>query len=140
MGPSCSSSSNAIARCRGCCRPPKRCSRAFERAWDDRYGGLYYGFAPDFSLCDERKYHWVQCESLAAAALLGARTVRRSIGAGTTASGNTARQHWIDHQNGAWFRLLTRDNVNTTDEKSPAGKVDYHTTGACYDIVATLKD
>ena len=47
--------------------------------------------------------------------------------------------HWVDHEHGAWFRLLTRNNVNTTDEKSPAGKVDYHTTGACYEILATLK-
>lgn len=43
------------------------------------------------------------------------------------------------HRNGAWFRLLTRDNINTTDEKSPAYKVDYHTTGARYAILETLK-
>ena len=48
--------------------------------------------------------------------------------------------HWVDHVNGAWFRLLTRENVNTTDEKSPAGKVDYHTTGACYAILETLTE
>jgi len=33
------------------------------------------------------------------------------------------------------LRLLTRENVNTTDEKSPAGEVDTHTAGACYTIL-----
>ena len=114
--------------------------RAFERAWDEQYGGLYYGFAPDFSICDERKYHWVQCESLAAAALLGARTGKAVYWRWYDRLWAYCWRYWIDHQHGAWYRLLSRDNVNTTDEKSPAGKVDYHTTGACYDVVATLKD
>ena len=47
---------------------------AIERAWDDVNGGLFYGFAPDGSICDSDKYFWVQAESLAAAALLGERT------------------------------------------------------------------
>jgi mannose/cellobiose epimerase-like protein (N-acyl-D-glucosamine 2-epimerase family) len=51
-----------------------------------------------------------------------------------------AGDHGIDHRHGAWFRLPTRENVNTTDAKSPAGKVDYHTTGACDEILATLRD
>ena len=113
--------------------------RAFERAWDEQYGGLYYGFAPDFSICDERKYHWVQCESLAAAALLGARTGKAVYWRWYDRLWAYCWRHWIDHQHGAWYRLLSRDNVNTTDEKSPAGKVDYHTTGACYEILSCLK-
>ena len=114
--------------------------RAFKQAWDDEYGGLYYGFAPDFSICDERKYHWVQCESLAAAAVLGQRTGKAVYWRWYDMLLAYCWRHWIDHQHGAWYRLLTRENVNTTDEKSPAGKVDYHTTGACYEIVSTLKD
>jgi glucose-6-phosphate isomerase len=43
-------------------------------AWDAKHGGLHYGFAPDGSICDAAKYHWVQAESLAAAALLATRT------------------------------------------------------------------
>ena len=48
-------------------------------------------------------------------------------------------QNWVDHLHGAWFRLLSRTNVNTADEKSPVGKVDYHTMSACHDIVGALK-
>jgi mannose/cellobiose epimerase-like protein (N-acyl-D-glucosamine 2-epimerase family) len=112
---------------------------AFRRAWDDRHGGLYYGFAPDFSICDDRKYHWVQCESLATAAVLGRRTGKAAYRDWYDRLWAYCWEHWIDHEHGAWFRLLTRENVNTTDEKSPAGKVDYHTTGACYAILETLE-
>ncbi|MFM2120763.1 MAG: hypothetical protein RL722_2231, partial [Pseudomonadota bacterium] len=31
-----------------------------------------------------------------------------------------------------WHRILAPDNSGLTREKSPAGKVDYHTTGACW--------
>jgi mannose/cellobiose epimerase-like protein (N-acyl-D-glucosamine 2-epimerase family) len=112
---------------------------AFSHAWDERYGGLYYGFAPDFTICDERKYHWVQCESLATAAVLGKRTGRAAYWDWYDRLWTYCWRHWIDHEHGAWFRLLARDNVNTTDQKSPAGKVDYHTTGACYEILKTLE-
>jgi mannose/cellobiose epimerase-like protein (N-acyl-D-glucosamine 2-epimerase family) len=114
--------------------------RAFARAWDDTYGGLYYGFGPDFTICDDRKYHWVQCESMATAAVLGHRTGKQGYWGWYDRLWAYCWRHWVDHEHGAWFRLLTRENVNTTDEKSPAGKVDYHTTGACYEILKTLAD
>ncbi|MDT4875324.1 hypothetical protein D3C87_2081460 [compost metagenome] len=44
----------------------------------------------------------------------------------------------MDHQHGAWWRILRADNTKISDEKSPAGKVDYHTMGACYDVLDTL--
>ena len=121
-------------------RPEALFARAFERAWDDQYGGLYYGFAPDFSICDAWKYHWVQCESLATAAVLARRTGKAAYWQHYDRLWAYCWQHWIDHRHGAWFRLLTRENVNTADEKSPAGKVDYHTIGACYDILPTLEN
>ena len=113
---------------------------AFRHAWDDKHGGLYYGFGPDFSICDDRKYHWVQCESMATAAVLGKRTGKAEYWQWYDRLWDYCWTHWVDHVNGAWFRLLTRENVNTTDEKSPAGKVDYHTTGACYAILETLEN
>ncbi len=113
--------------------------RALEHAWDTEHGGLFYGFGPDFAVCDDRKYHWVQAETLACAALLGARTGKAVYWDGYDRLWAYCWRHWIDHRHGAWFRLLTRENVNTTDEKSPAGKVDYHTMGACYDILGALK-
>jgi len=111
---------------------------AVRRAWDDEHGGLCYGFAPDARICDDRKYHWVQCESLAAAAVLARRTGQAKYWDWYDRLWAYCWRYWIDHEHGAWFRLLSRDNVNTTDEKSPAGKVDYHTTGACYEILKAL--
>ena len=46
--------------------------------------------------------------------------------------------NFVDHEHGAWWRILDAQNRKYSDEKSPAGKVDYHTMGACYDIVAVL--
>ncbi len=50
-----------------------------------------------------------------------------------------AWQHFVDHRYGAWYRILTRDNRKYSDEKSPAGKTDYHTMGACYEVLALLR-
>ncbi|MDP6969368.1 MAG: AGE family epimerase/isomerase, partial [Gammaproteobacteria bacterium] len=43
---------------------------AWQTAWDQQYGGLYYGFDPDYRICDKHKYFWVQAETLAALAWL----------------------------------------------------------------------
>jgi mannose/cellobiose epimerase-like protein (N-acyl-D-glucosamine 2-epimerase family) len=42
--------------------------------WDQRGGGLHYSVSPTGAVCDGAKAAWVQCEALAAAAHLGART------------------------------------------------------------------
>jgi mannose/cellobiose epimerase-like protein (N-acyl-D-glucosamine 2-epimerase family) len=130
---------------------PRACAlfdTAVSLGWDEAHGGLVYGFAPDGSLYDGDKYHWVQAESLAAAALL-ARACER---AGGPAAAEKAAAYWawydrlwgyawthfVDHEHGAWYRVLAPDNAKVTDEKSPAGKVDYHDMGACYDVLAAL--
>ena len=59
------------------------------------------------------------------------------LGAAGEVTGSCLR---VDHEHGAWFRILGRDNRKLSDEKSPAGKVDYHTMGACYDIVKALEE
>jgi len=46
--------------------------------------------------------------------------------------------HFIDHEYGGWYRILTRDGRKVDDEKSPAGKTDYHTMGACHEVLALL--
>ncbi len=48
-------------------------------------------------------------------------------------------EHFVDHQYGAWFRILDADNRKYSDEKSPAGKVDYHTMGACYEVLNVVR-
>ncbi|GAA5185145.1 AGE family epimerase/isomerase [Niveibacterium umoris] len=111
---------------------------ALQRAWDDTHGGIYYGFAPDGSICDDDKYFWVQAESLAAAACLAIRTGESGYWTWYDRIWDYAWRHFVDHRYGAWFRILTGDNKPYSDEKSPAGKVDYHTMGACYEVLGQL--
>jgi len=134
---------------------PARLARAralFDAAmrfgWDERHGGLVYGFAPDGSLYDGDKYHWVQAESLAAVAWLA--TALQESGAPSAEVAhywgwydriwNYAWANFVDHRYGAWYRVLAADNAKVTDEKSPAGKVDYHDMGACWDVLSALRE
>lgn len=112
---------------------------AVDRSWDNEYGGLVYGFAPDGTVCDDDKYFWVQAESLATAALLGARTGDAKYWAWYDRLWAYAWQHFVDHRYGAWYRILKRNNDKYDNEKSPAGKVDYHTMGACYEVMRLLR-
>lgn len=112
---------------------------ALGTAWDKEHGGICYGFAPDRSICDGDKYFWVQAESLAAAACLAERTGNEQYWTWYDAIWRYSWQHMIDHQHGAWYRILTRDNRAYSDEKSPAGKTDYHTMGACYEVLNVFK-
>jgi len=112
--------------------------RAWREAWDAQHGGLHYGVAPDGSVCDGDKYHWVQAETLAAAALLGLASGDATDWSRYDELWAYCWRHFVDHCDGAWFRILTRENFNLTREKSPAGKVDYHDIGACYDVWRAL--
>jgi mannose/cellobiose epimerase-like protein (N-acyl-D-glucosamine 2-epimerase family) len=112
---------------------------AMQRGWDPVHGGLVYGFAPDGSVCDADKYFWVQAESFAAAALLALRTGDDAYWAWYERLWSYSWAHMIDHRYGAWYRIRTPDNRPYSDEKSPAGKTDYHTMGACYDVLRGLK-
>ena len=108
---------------------------ALARAWDSVHGGICYGFAPDGSVCDDDKYFWVQAESLTAAALLHARTGLAGYDDWYERIWAYAWQYFVDHRHGAWYRILTRNNRKIDDEKSPAGKTDYHTMGACHELL-----
>lgn len=112
---------------------------AVRRGWDAEYGGLCYSLAPDLTVCDADKYFWVQAESMAAASMLAARTGDRVYWDWYERLWAYSWTHFVDHEHGAWWRILDRQNRKLSDEKSPAGKVDYHTMGACYDIVKVLK-
>lgn len=113
--------------------------RALERAWDTEYGGICYGFDLQGNVCDGDKYFWVQAESLAAAALLADRTGEQVYWDWYDRIWNYAWEHMVDHQYGAWYRILDRQNHKYDDLKSPAGKTDYHTMGACYEVLNVLK-
>ncbi|MEO8747884.1 MAG: AGE family epimerase/isomerase [Rhodanobacter sp.] len=113
---------------------------AVERAWDSEFGGLCYGFAPDGSVCDDDKYYWVQAESLAAAALLADRTGEDAYWQWYERLWHYAWTNFVDHEYGAWYRILDRRNRKYSDEKSPAGKTDYHTMGACHEVLKVLRE
>jgi glucose-6-phosphate isomerase len=107
-------------------------------AWDAEHGGLHYGFAPDTSICDGDKYHWVQAESFAAAALIGLRTGKAEYWDWYAKIWDYCWRHFVDHEQGAWFRILDPANLNHTREKSPGGKVDYHNIGASFDVLRAM--
>jgi mannose/cellobiose epimerase-like protein (N-acyl-D-glucosamine 2-epimerase family) len=111
---------------------------AMVRGWDAGHGGLVYGFGPDGVVCDADKYFWVQAESFAAAALLALRTGDERYWQWYERIWAYVWQHFVDHEHGAWYRILAPDNAKLSDEKSPAGKTDYHTMGACYDVLRGL--
>jgi mannose/cellobiose epimerase-like protein (N-acyl-D-glucosamine 2-epimerase family) len=111
---------------------------AMRHGWDDTHGGLVYGFAPGGEVCDADKYFWVQAESFAAAALLAVRTGDAAYWQWYDRIWAYSWAHMVDHVFGAWYRIRTPDNRAYSDEKSPAGKTDYHTMGACWDVLRGL--
>lgn len=114
--------------------------RALDLAWDEKYGGIQFGFDPLGEICDEQKYFWVQAESFAAAARLAVATGNKRYWDWYDRIWKYADQHMIDKQYGAWFRVLDRSNNKLSDEKSMAGaKCDYHTIGACWETYKLLE-
>jgi len=112
--------------------------RAMAMAWDDEFGGLVYGNDREGRFYDDDKYFWVQAEALATAALLGDRTGEAKYWDWYDRLWDYSWTHFVDHRHGAWYRILARDNGKLTDEKSPAGKTDYHTMGACYEVLKVV--
>lgn len=128
---------------------------AVAKSCDEAFGGMVYGFAParlrapgvegrtladgETFVCDEDKYFWVQAESIATAARLATATGDDSYWQWYQRLWEYAWKHMIDHRYGAWYRILDRQNRKYSDEKSPAGKTDYHTMGACHDVLGVLR-
>ena len=110
-------------------------SAAYLHGWDAQHGGLVYGFDPDFKHCDSDKYFWVQAESFAAAWRLWRATGKQAYLDQYTRIWQWSWQHMVDHRYGAWFRILSADGSKLENTKSPAGKTDYHTMGACWDVM-----
>lgn len=109
---------------------------AWQHGWDERYGGLIYGFDTDLQPYDSDKYFWVQAESFASAWRLWRVTGDARYRRQYHALWEWSWAHLVDHRYGAWFRILAADGSKLEDTKSPAGKVDYHTMGACWDVMA----
>ena len=108
---------------------------AYRCGWDPVHGGLVYGFDPDLRHCDTDKYFWVQAESFASAWRLWRATGEQQYLDHYQQTWDWSWRHMVDHQYGAWFRILAADGSKLENTKSPAGKVDYHTMGACWDVM-----
>ena len=114
-------------------------NHAFDHAWDDKHGGLIFGFNPEYQWCDDDKYFWVQAESFAAAAMLYKATSNEKYLQYYTSLWQYCLNHFVDNEYGAWFRLLNRQNIPYNNEKSAAGaKCDYHNLGACMEVIRSL--
>ena len=112
--------------------------KAFDNGWDPEYGGLVYGYAPDGRFADAHKYFWVQAEAIATAWRLYARTGDSRYRDDYNRLWAWSWDHLIDHKYGAWFRITSREGKWIEPYKSPAGKVDYHTMGACWDVLGVM--
>ena len=111
---------------------------AMQKGWDNECGGLVYGYAPDGSFADAQKYFWVQAEAIAAAWRLFTSTGEPRYRHDYHRLWAFSWDHLIDHHHGAWFRIVSRQGAWLEPYKSPAGKTDYHTMGACWDILQTM--
>ena len=90
-------------------------------------------------ICDGHKIFWVHAEAIAAAALLAERTLEGGYWDWYDRVWAFAWEHFVDHQHGAWFRILSPDNRRLGEQKSPAGKTDYHTMGACFEVLESME-
>ena len=111
---------------------------AMEKGWDHEHGGLVYGFAPDNQFADTHKYFWVHAEAFAAAWRLYKVTQKPDYLEHYNKLWEYSWNVLVDHKDGAWFRIRNRDGSVFDDLKSPPGKVDYHTLGAVWDVLAQM--
>ena len=107
--------------------------------WDPEFGGLVYGVAPDGSFCAAEKYFWVQSESFAAAWRLYRATQDAKYLDDYNRIWRWSWDHMVDHTYGAWYRVRGRDGAAIDNKKSPLGKTDYHTMGACWDVLCVME-
>ena len=110
--------------------------KALSSGWDKEYGGIAYGVAPDGTYCAREKYFWVQSESFAAAWRLYVVTEHEKYRDDYNRIWQWSWDHMIDHIHGAWFRVRSQDGSKVDNKKSPLGKTDYHTMGACWDVLS----
>lgn len=102
---------------------------------DTQLGGIFYGFSPDGTPCSTAKYYWVHSEAIATAWRLYCRTGDASFREDYLDLWRYSWDHFVDHEHGAWYRILTRDGRKNDNLKSPPGKTDYHTLGVCWDLL-----
>ncbi len=105
---------------------------------DKEYGGLVYGYSPEGNFTNDNKYFWVQAEALAASWRLYKITNKKDYYNFYISLWEYCWKNFVDHKYGAWFNILTRKGKQINKIKSPLGKTDYHTMGACWDIISNM--
>ena len=105
---------------------------------DYEYGGLVYGYSPEGNFTNDNKYFWVQAEALAASWRLYKITNKKDYYNFYISLWEYCWKNFVDHKYGAWFNILTRKGKQIDKIKSPLGKTDYHTMGACWDIISNM--
>eukprot|EP01001_Neometanema_parovale_P009795 NODE_6036_length_885_cov_99.960630_g5807_i0.p1 GENE.NODE_6036_length_885_cov_99.960630_g5807_i0~~NODE_6036_length_885_cov_99.960630_g5807_i0.p1 ORF type:complete len:178 (+),score=21.40 NODE_6036_length_885_cov_99.960630_g5807_i0:309-842(+) len=117
---------------------------SLEIAWDRDGGGIHYTFAPlreKGSIVDSNRFFWVHAETLAAAAVLGARTGEDKYWDWYDKIFGYCWDHFIDHTHGAWYWKLNPEGTCLGDDKAGLMgiKCDYHTIGACAEAIHALR-
>ena len=112
---------------------------ALAKSWDEARGGMHYTFAPDGQIMDTDRYYWVLSETFAAAAALALRTGDERYWDWYDRAWSFSDRHFVDHEYGAWYRILDADNQRYDNLKSPATKTDYHPLAACYETLEALR-
>ena len=109
---------------------------AWECGWDEVRGGLYYGFDPQGNVCDDNKYFWVHAETLPALAMLAKHYPGGPYIAQLQQLGDYVEAYFIEPSNRVWYRVLNADNLLSDQWIAlPGAKCDYHSLGACYDLL-----
>ena len=112
---------------------------ALARAYEPETGAINYAFAPDGTILDTDQYYWVFAETFAAAALLANVTGLGTYWDWYDRVWRYADKHFVDHEYGAWYRILNRDGQKYSNEKSPAAKADYHPLAACFEVLQSME-
>ena len=84
---------------------------ALAESADLEFGGMHYSYGPDGKLYDLDKYHWVHCETVAAAAGLALRTGQERFRQDYDRLWRYSWRHLVDHEYGCWFRILSPAGV-----------------------------
>lgn len=112
---------------------------ALEKSWDDQNGGMNYTFDPSGKILDSDRYYWVLAETIAASAILALRTGKNEYWDWYDRAWAFSDKHLVDHQHGAWYRVLDANNNRYDDKKSPPSKTDYHPLAACFEVLEAMR-
>lgn len=112
---------------------------AITHGWDQDNGGFNYTFDKDGKILDTDRYYWVFAEAMAASAVLALRTKNSYYWEIYEKVWDYVIKYFFDHENGGWYRILSKDKKPLSNKKSPPGKTDYHVIGACYEIVRSIE-